>query len=142
MSQTFSISTTISAGIEATVFEIFSLGLKTSVTTGYNWSKSQKVIYSEMVRERILQTVAPGTKFVIKQAIGSCGESYYSRNYFHTDYFATENMDLRSGTMTRSLGRMHRNGTFEITEGPLNYRMSKAATMSLKKINSIHQVLH
>jgi len=82
MSDSMSISDTISAEVTAGFFDIFEASLGTSVTTGYDWSETSSEAKSE-TKQFTVSTELPGGRMVqIQQTKGNCGGSEVNTERF------------------------------------------------------------
>jgi len=82
MSDSMSISNSISAEVKAGFFDIFEASLGVSVTTGYNWSETSTAAKSE-TRKIIDSIQVPGGRVItIQQAKGYCGGSEVNTEMF------------------------------------------------------------
>merc|ERR1719153_997744 len=82
MSDSMSISDTISAEVKAGFFDIFETSIGASSTTGYDWSETSSEAQSE-TKEFTVSTEIPGGRMVqIQQAKGKCGGSEVNTEMF------------------------------------------------------------
>ena len=76
------VSTTVEASMEGTFKKVFKVGLKTSRTTGYNWSTASSRTFSKSTTTGVWCWVKPGQKIRIEQVVGQCGDSVVHTTYY------------------------------------------------------------
>ncbi|XP_041472015.1 uncharacterized protein LOC121421386 isoform X2 [Lytechinus variegatus] len=74
-----SVSTTVEASIGLEIKEVFSLGLKVSSTTSFNWSRTTSKDFSTVTTHRVTCTVPEGHHQLLRQVIGKCGDTVMPR---------------------------------------------------------------
>lgn len=75
MSESMSVSTTISYKLTASLFDLFSETLGISVTTGFDWGFASTVTKSVTEQFEVLADAPAGLLLTIEQALGKCGDT-------------------------------------------------------------------
>jgi len=77
-----SVSNSIESSLSAALGKVFSLGLKYTRTTSYNWSQTDSKTFSKVTTTTVSCSVPPGQTLKMYQVIGKCDDSVvYTGHY-------------------------------------------------------------
>jgi len=88
--ESMGIDQTISVAISAGLFDLFEVELGFSVTTSYDWTHTSELTMSVVETITVEAVASPGTKLVLDQAVGQCGDEQPRTELFRTSDFDKE----------------------------------------------------